>query len=131
MAGESKAKVIPLHSNSTRAAAQRRASKRDATLRHPSLLTDTGTRASAEQIAAVVREIDQHRFAASGAPAADEPNELAQRIGAASDFIRKRMTGDYRVDEFGFDPHLNNAVFLPLLRTLFNSWFRVEVSGME
>ena len=131
MAGESKAKVIPLHSNSTRAAAQRRASKRDATLRHPSLLTDPGTRASAEQIAAVVREIDQHRFAASGAPAADEPNELAQRIGAASDFIRKRMTGDYRVDEFGFDPHLNNAMFLPLLRTLFNSWFRVEVSGIE
>ncbi|SHW09334.1 phospholipid/glycerol acyltransferase [Mycobacteroides abscessus subsp. abscessus] len=131
VAGESKAKVIPLHSNSTRAAAQRRASKRDATLRHPSLLTDPGTRASAEQIAAVVREIDQHRFAASGAPAADEPNELAQRIGAASDFIRKRMTGDYRVDEFGFDPHLNNAVFLPVLRTLFNSWFRVEVSGIE
>lgn len=41
------------------------------------------------------------------------------------------MTGDYLVDEFGFDPHLNNAVFLPLLRTLFNSWFRVEVSGIE
>ncbi|MUM33355.1 hypothetical protein FZI93_17175, partial [Mycobacterium sp. CBMA361] len=131
MAGESKAKVIPLHSNSTRASVQRRVSRRDATLRHPSLLTDPGTRASAEQIAAVVREIDQHRFAASGSSAGDGPNELAQRIGAASDFMRKRMTGDYVVDEFGFDPHLNNAVFLPLLRTLFNSWFRVEVSGIE
>ncbi len=79
----------------------------------------------------MVREIDQHRFAASGPPAGDGANELAQRIGAAADFLRKRMTGDYVVDEFGFDQHLNSAVFLPLLRTLFNSWFRVEVSGIE
>ena len=41
------------------------------------------------------------------------------------------MMGDYTVDEFGFDEHLNNSVFLPLLRVLFNSWFRVEVSGIE
>ena len=40
------------------------------------------------------------------------------------------MIGDYVVDEFGFDPHLNDAVFLPLLR-VFSSWFRVEVSGIE
>ena len=41
------------------------------------------------------------------------------------------MTGDYTVDEFGFDPHLNDAIVLPLLRVFFNSWFRVEVSGIE
>ena len=41
------------------------------------------------------------------------------------------MMGDYTVDEFGFDPHLNDAIFLPLLRVFFNSWFRVEVSGIE
>ena len=35
------------------------------------------------------------------------------------------------VDEFGFDRHLNEAVFLPLLRGLFRNWFRVEVSGIE
>lgn len=133
MASESKAKVIALHSNSSRASAQRRAAQRTESSRtHPSLLTDPGSRASAEQIAAVVREIDQRRSFVDGAPVeADEPNELAQRIAGASDFIRKRMTGDYTVDEFGFDPHLNNAVFLPLLRVLFNSWFRVEVSGIE
>ena len=96
------------------------------------MLVDPGTRASAEQIAAVVREIDQARSFVDGAVTpADEPNELAQRIAGISEFIRKRMTGDYVVDEFGFDPHLNNAVFLPILRVLFNSWFRVEVSGIE
>jgi 1-acyl-sn-glycerol-3-phosphate acyltransferase len=135
VAGESKAKVIPLHSNSGRSTAQRRAAaaRAESSRRHPSLLSDGGSRASAEQIAAVVREIDQRRGGGvSGTAVADEtPSELARRIAAGAEFIRKRMTGDYTVDEFGFDPHLNNAIFLPLLRGLFKSWFRVEVSGIE
>ena len=134
MAGEPKAKVIPLHSNSGRSTAQRRAAaaRADSSRRHPSLLSDGGSRASAEQIAAVVREIDQRRGAVSGTAAADEtPSELARRIAVGAEFIRKRMMGDYTVDEFGFDPHLNDAIFLPLLRVFFKSWFRVEVSGIE
>lgn len=133
VAGESKAKVIPLHSNPSRAAAQRRAVQRaDVARRHPSLLSDPDARASAEQIAAVVREIDQHRSAAGGPVAADEtPTELARRIAGIAEFVRKRMAGEYTVDEFGFDPHINQAIFLPLLRVLFKSWFRVEVSGIE
>ena len=134
VAGESKAKVIPLHSNSGRSSAQRRAAaaRAESSRRHPSVLTDTGGRASAEQIAAVVREIDQRRNAVAGTTTVeDTPTELAKRIAAVAEFIRKRMMGDYTVDEFGFDPHLNNAIFLPLLRVFFNSWFRVEVSGIE
>ena len=132
MAGESKAKVIPLHSNSSRASAQRRAAARDSARRHPSLLEDPGTRASAEQMAAVVREIDQRRSSVSGSQSDDDtPNQLAQNIAAVAEFVRKRMTGDYVVDEFGFDSHLNDAIFLPLLRVFFKSWFRVEVSGVE
>ena len=133
MASESKAKVIPLHSNTGRTAAQRRAAQRaDGSRRHPSLLSDPGSRASAEQIAAVVREIDQRRSAVAGPSGADDtPNELARRIAGVAEFVRKRMTGDYTVDEFGFDQHLNDAIFLPLLRVFFNSWFRVDVSGIE
>jgi 1-acyl-sn-glycerol-3-phosphate acyltransferase len=133
VAGESKAKVIPLHSNSSRASAQRRAAARaESSRRHPSLLSDPGTRASAEQVAAVVREIDERRSFSSGAPHATEgPNEMAQRIAGIAEFVRRRMTGDYTVDEFGFDEHLNEAIFLPLLRGLFKHWFRVEVSGIE
>ncbi len=59
------------------------------------------------------------------------PDEPRERIAAVAEFVRKRMIGDYTVDEFGFDQHLNDAIFLPLLRVLFNSWFRVEVSGIE
>ena len=133
MAGEPKAKVIPLHSNPGRAAAQRRAAQRaESSRRHPSLLSDPGSRDSADQIAAVVREIDERRSAVAGTPAVDEtPTELARRIAAVSEFIRKRMTCDYTVDEFGFDRHINDAIFLPLLRVFFKSWFRVEVSGID
>ena len=133
MAGEPKAKVIPLHTNPARAAAQRRAGERvDASRRHPSLLAEPGRRASADQMAAVVREIDKRRSVAAGSGEAKEtPNELAQRVAAIAEFVRRRLTGDYVVDEFGFDPHFNNGIVLPLLRTLFSSWFRVEVKGIE
>jgi 1-acyl-sn-glycerol-3-phosphate acyltransferase len=132
VSGESKAKVIPLYGSSGRNAARRAAQRADSARRHPSLLTDPGSAASAEQVAAVVREIDQHRSGGAGAAAVEQtPTELANRIAAVAEFVRKRMSGDYTVDEFGFDPHLNSNVFLPVLRVLFDSWFRVEVSGIE
>src|ERR1700684_4018962 len=133
MAGDSKAKVIPLHGNSGRAAAQRRAGPRaQASRQHPSLLSEPDTQASADEIAAVVREIDQHRRVAGSRSEAEQPsNELAQKVTAVADFLRHRLAGDYSVDEFGFDPHFNEAIVRPLLRFFFKSWFRVEVSGIE
>jgi len=45
-------------------------------------------------------------------------------------FARRRLCGDYGVDEFGFDPDLTENVLLPLLRPLYRRWFRVETIGM-
>ena len=133
MAGEPKAKVIPLHGNSGRAAVPRRSGQRaEASRRHPSLMSDPDGRASAEQLAAVVRDIDARRGgAAAGDQTPEEPNEIAQRIASIAQFVRRRMTGDYTVDEFGFDPHFNDTIVMPLLRTFFKAWFRVEVTGIE
>ncbi|MGE5696082.1 MAG: lysophospholipid acyltransferase family protein [Candidatus Sericytochromatia bacterium] len=132
MSGEPKAKVIPLHGNSSGSAQRRAAQRAEAARRHPSLLADPGREASAEDVAAVVREIDAHRSTAGAAPEQPaEPNELARRIAAAADFVRRRFSGDYEVDEFGFDPHFNDTLVMPVLRTLFTSWFRVEVTGVE
>src|ERR1700743_2341230 len=132
MAGDSKAKVIPLHGNSGRAAAQRRAGQRIQNSRqHPSLLSEPDTRASADEIAAVVREIDQHRRGASRSGAEQPTNELAQKVSAVADFLRHRLAGEYSVDEFGFDPHFNDAIVRPLLRVFFQSCVPVEVSGIE
>ena len=46
-------------------------------------------------------------------------------------FLRRRMTGDFQVDEFGFDPDLTDHVLLAPLRPLFEKWFRVEVRGLD
>jgi 1-acyl-sn-glycerol-3-phosphate acyltransferase len=46
-------------------------------------------------------------------------------------FIRSRVQGDYAVDEFGFDPEFTTKIYLPVLRRLADSWFRVEIRGAE
>ena len=46
-------------------------------------------------------------------------------------FLRRRLSGEYEIDEFGFDRDLTDHVFVPLLRPLYRQWFRVEVLGME
>ena len=48
-----------------------------------------------------------------------------------ADFVRNRLTGDYPVDEFGFDQQLTDAVIMPPLRAIYEKWFRVEVTGAE
>lgn len=47
------------------------------------------------------------------------------------DFVVRRLTGDYQVDAFGYDEDLVENAFLPLLRPLYQQWFRVDVRGIE
>lgn len=46
-------------------------------------------------------------------------------------FLRRRLTGEYEVDEFGYDADLTDQVMLKFLRPLAEKWFRVEVRGIE
>jgi 1-acyl-sn-glycerol-3-phosphate acyltransferase len=57
--------------------------------------------------------------------------EPSADLTAALAFLRRRITGDYDIDEFGFDSDLTDNVLVPMLRPLFQKWFRVEVSGIE
>jgi 1-acyl-sn-glycerol-3-phosphate acyltransferase len=57
--------------------------------------------------------------------------EWEQSLDETLAFIRTRLRGDYAVDEFGFDPEFTTKIYLPLLRQLAESWFRVEVRGAE
>ena len=60
-----------------------------------------------------------------------EPSDLERQLVELLAFLRRRLTGDYPVDEFGFDVELTDTVLITLLRPLYRSWFRVEVRGIE
>ncbi len=63
----------------------------------------------------------------SGLPTEDIERQVADGLA----YLRRRLTGDYVVDEFGFDEDYTLNVHLPLLRPLYRKWFRVEVRGIE
>lgn len=46
-------------------------------------------------------------------------------------FLRRRVTGDYEVDEYGFDPEVTQHFFMAALRPIAEKWFRIEVRGVE
>ena len=56
---------------------------------------------------------------------------LERRIAHALSFLRRRLTGDYDVDDFGYDEELTDEVLMPALRPLYEKYFRVEVKGIE
>lgn len=57
--------------------------------------------------------------------------DLGAWLEQAVAFIQRRLQGDYAVDEFGFDPELNDKVLMALVRPLYQSWFRVQATGLE
>jgi 1-acyl-sn-glycerol-3-phosphate acyltransferase len=46
-------------------------------------------------------------------------------------FLRRRLTGDYTVDDYGFDQEITEKFLLTALRPVAQKWFRVEVRGAE
>nr|WP_245594495.1 lysophospholipid acyltransferase family protein [Actinospica robiniae] len=57
--------------------------------------------------------------------------EWERRAARGLAFLRRRITGEYEVDEFGFDEDLTQHVLLNLLRPLYERYFRVEARGLE
>jgi len=53
------------------------------------------------------------------------------RLAELLAFVRRRLTGDYTVDEYGFDRELTERFVLAATRPLVHRWFRVEVYGAE
>ena len=64
-------------------------------------------------------------------PPAPEASAWESKLAGGLAFLRRRLTGDYEVDDFGFDPDLTEHVLLPPLRPLYDKWFRVETRGLD
>jgi 1-acyl-sn-glycerol-3-phosphate acyltransferase len=46
-------------------------------------------------------------------------------------FLRRRVSGDYVVDEYGFDQEITERFFMAALRPIAQKWFRIDVRGIE
>ena len=53
------------------------------------------------------------------------------RVAEFLAFLRRRVTGDFEVDEYGFDAEVTERFLLAAVRPIAQKWFRVEVRGAE
>jgi 1-acyl-sn-glycerol-3-phosphate acyltransferase len=66
----------------------------------------------------------------AGSRLGDREEDVAE-LREFGDFVGRRLAGDYQVDEFGHDPDLVDHVLAPLLRPLYQRWWRVRTVGLE
>lgn len=57
-------------------------------------------------------------------------SDWERRLATAVSALRKRLAGDYEVDEFGFDREITE-VMVGAVEPLAEKWFRLEVRGAE
>ncbi|MCR4513892.1 acyltransferase family protein [Aeromicrobium sp. 50.2.37] len=57
-------------------------------------------------------------------------SDWEHRLALTFAALRKRLTGDFEVDEFGFDPQLTE-ILIAAVEPLAETWFRLEVRGAE
>jgi 1-acyl-sn-glycerol-3-phosphate acyltransferase len=118
----SDARIIPIDGQQPR----RRASKpRTAPRVRPTpVVVEPGRRPVDEDVAdGATTDADA---AASGAA-----SSLDAKVASTLAFLRRRITGDYPVDDFGYDAELTDKVLLAWLRPVYKHWFRIETRGLE
>jgi 1-acyl-sn-glycerol-3-phosphate acyltransferase len=70
----------------------------------------------------------------SGRGAAAAPERAARSAaqeGGLEEFVRRRLRGDYPIDDFGYDEELSRQVLLPLAKPLYDRYFRVQTLGID
>jgi 1-acyl-sn-glycerol-3-phosphate acyltransferase len=67
------------------------------------------------------------RTARPAAPARNQPD----RARDVWEWLRRRLRGEYKVDDFGLDEELLRDVMTPLVRPLYERWFRVQTLGVN
>lgn len=58
-------------------------------------------------------------------------DDWERRLAELMAFVRRRLEGDYEVDDYGFDRELTERFFMTALRPIAEKWFRLEVRGLE
>ncbi|GHG42863.1 lysophospholipid acyltransferase family protein [Streptomyces zaomyceticus] len=90
-----------------------------------------GPEAGAEAAAAAGADAGAENGAGAGSTDGAGTGGWERRLAGGLAFLRRRVTGDYEVDEFGYDEELTDQVLMSLIRPLYEKYFRVEVKGVE
>ncbi|ROO90332.1 1-acyl-sn-glycerol-3-phosphate acyltransferase [Actinocorallia herbida] len=61
----------------------------------------------------------------------DERGSLERAVASGLAFLRRRVAGDYEIDEFGYDQDFTDSVLVPMARLFYKHWFRVELHGLD
>jgi 1-acyl-sn-glycerol-3-phosphate acyltransferase len=118
------ARVIPLDGRDEQPAASRR--------RRPQRCSEVSADGARCRQPVVAEGLcDEHLTALQDAQARAAMPEWERRLAGGLAFLRRRVTGDYPVDDFGFDPDLTENVMLAALRPLYEKYFRVETRGLD
>ena len=128
------ARVIPIKPKDSKDRPKKKApAKRPAAKRPPAAGSARGSRGSGGAATAAAHE-EEPEVAKEHAPLTGaEPAPVAwdRKVADLLAFMRRRVTGDYEVDEFGYDRELTDRVLSAPLRPLYSKWFRVETRGLE
>ena len=104
---------------------------------------ESATEETAPQQPHAPRLVVQDREPTGGIPVSDWLHALTtaalevfgdrweQRLAEFLAFLRRRVTGEFEVDEYGFDAEVTERFLLAAVRPLARKWFRVEVRGAE
>jgi len=117
------ARVIPLDGREEPSSSRRRRPQRC------SETLEDGTRCRRSAVAEGL--CDEHLTALQEAQARAAMPEWERRAAGALAFLRRRVTGEYPIDDFGFDADLTENVLLAAIRPLAEKYFRVETRGLE
>lgn len=58
-------------------------------------------------------------------------DDMERAVRGILSFMRRRLTGDFDIDEYGFDRELTEQVIMPLARPLYQQWWRVRAAGVR
>ncbi|MEU2512607.1 lysophospholipid acyltransferase family protein [Streptomyces syringium] len=93
------------------------------------------TNQPAVPLAPVPPQRDEPSGTAEQAEPAGSPREpdggWDRKLANGLSFLRRRVTGEYEVDDFGYDQELTDQVLMSALRPIYEKYFRVEVKGIE
>jgi 1-acyl-sn-glycerol-3-phosphate acyltransferase len=130
--GRGSGSARPSEASRTLAGGARPAPQRRPSPEQPAPTVDDGPGATTEDRAPAAGISPAEWLAAFQTGAAEVfGDDWEPRLARFLAFLRRRLTGEYTVDEYGFDRDVAERFLLASLRPLAERWFRIDARGVE